>query len=430
MATDSLDDNYVISIRRAVRENPKLNAKFFAERDGRSVHTISKAILGVTHKRLNHIEAPFVKPSRKISIKTIVDLRQRINKGEKVNLLAEAEKIGCSENAVRKAIIGHNSKEADVIVPPVTLTGNCKKGAKEKARVLFSEGKNYNEIVDILKVAKSSVSIWCSDLRKARDEKRLAEKTEEERKRAEDKILEKQRKRSEAEIKRKETVAERKARRGQPCYANREMTMEDVAEMRRDVRRNQCRNVSFYADKFGVSETSISMAQRGVTFKDADALEPPVLEKFTKESAYAKLTKERDERAQEALTLFRSDPVKWSYAALAEYLTQKYGVALRPCIVKRLMVVRDPSIAALEPPKVAKPKVARAPKIERERRVRASGTKKKKVVQKPTLVIHKHECVWCGEEFESSSATLEFCTQDCRESSEAYYLGQEVLEDA
>lgn len=93
----------------------------------------------------------------------VIDLRNKLREEGKLDARYWANYYGVEKGYVNRAIRGRTFKHLDTICPPI-IQDVSRPEAREEARRLYLEGKTYNQIVEILGVAKSSLSVWCRDI--------------------------------------------------------------------------------------------------------------------------------------------------------------------------------------------------------------------------------------------------------------------------
>lgn len=321
-----LTDTIVLDLRRTARDNPKFNRNACAKLYGINLSTLTKALTGISYKHLNDQEPPVVK---------IV-------------------------------------KKAD---------------EQETARQLYKDGKNYNEIARLLNVAKSSISYWCRDLAEA---KRAAKGGVRVRvpKGQENPVPIKPR--SQYPSFRPPVPKEKvkKVRR-----SKRFLTNEDVIAMRKEVKEQGYKDVTSFVSRYGVSASTISLAISGKHFSDLNEIEAPVVGRLPRRHRWGehrdRRCQERDVLIQEAIRLRREDPIKWTYAALAKWMSEKTGKTYHSPHISRPMLNRDPSLRELEKLEPPKPRRKQAPRKQSVPRKRKTATVqhvlKARVVPSPVM---------------------------------------------
>lgn len=224
-----------------------------------------------------------------------------------------------------------------------------------KARKLFEENNSVVAIAEKLGVSDKCVYKWCSDLVKH-------------------KLLLKQNKIKEAnelkeKTKRKSVFGIRSTRR--------ELTDDQVIEMRRDIRQTGVKNFNKFSQKFGVSITTISCAVRGKTYKQVNHIEPPI-DGTQYANNYSRSENPRfklsDDLKNQVIEKRKADPYTRSYKKLADFLQEQTGKKYKSTHIAKLLFNHDPSLKELEkfdapkPVKIReqKPKTPRPPKVKKE----------------------------------------------------------------
>jgi hypothetical protein len=259
------------------------------------------------------------------------------------------------------------------------MTAKISPDAINKLREQYLAGRSYNQLCKDTGLCKATISRYCRDLVKHPEP------------RPEPVI---------AKVSHPKTVVVRKA----PDLRNKNhiLTAKDVIEIRKQVRETGRKNLSGFATQFKVAVATISHAISGVTFKDVNAIEPPIgympLPKKTKRSTSVA----PEHLVKEALELRRSDPLTWTYGNLARWLNERTGRKYGAGPVAQLLLRRDPSLKALEeirPPVAPKP----APKPRPQRAVTRAFK------MPPAPVYHSNTCVICENSFKSLDKDAELC---------------------
>lgn len=399
----------VVRIRKEIRQTGELNFTKYATELKVGETTIARAVRGESHPDANDQEPPVTRQERGFNLAMtptqVIELRRSIRENNKLTFTHYAKKYGVSQRTISLAARGGRYQHVDAIEPPVSVALYealiTRKEERVKARALVQEGYSYNQIVKELKVAKSSVSLWCRDLRALKvpstpptPPKRDLTKTP------------------------KDAVIVVKPKKMRTRNGAQILTDEMVLELRKAIREDGHMRLNLYAAKYGVQYFTISAAARGKTFKHLDTLEPPItirLPFVRKEGVRRQIVTE--DLAKEIIALRRADPKTWSYTTLAKWVSEKTGKHYRGNNVSRIILHRHPELKALEihdiKPTPA-PKPPKEPKPAREPRVRASDRPKvKRVRVKPVVekVVHTHECAVCEETFTNHLLISEVCSK-------------------
>lgn len=297
----SLNDSIVLDLRRIARDNPKFDRQASAKLHGVTLSMLTNALTGKTFKHLNGQEPPVIK------------------------------------------II----KKAD---------------DQEKARQLYMDGKNYNEIVQLLGVAKSSVSYWCRDLAESRRAEKGGVRVRVPRGQ-ENPVPPKPRSQYPSSLARDTEKRVKKVKKVRK--PGKSLTDEEVIAIRKAVKAQGYGDLKSFAQRYGVSLSSISHAISGKNFSHLNEIEAPVVEKLARKHRWGKFrdkrTQENESMIQEAIRLRREDPVKWTYAALAKWASERTGRTYHSPHISRPMLTRDPTLRELEKLEPPKPRRQQAP---------------------------------------------------------------------
>jgi len=319
---------------------------------------------------------------------------------------------------------------------------------KEKARKLYLEGKSYRKIKIELGVSKSSISLWCRDLVEEKlksgdpegslrgfDSLKLRDRqiskppfddyyvtfqhqgTDREVARLrhiktgdirfialpryvmsvhlnreldhEEKVFRKKGLSCEIEnlyIKVKHGKAVTHT--GKKVYIRRGiLTDKDVIHLRAEAHRTGYMHLREYGKKYGVCHATISMAIRGVTFVYLNDEYPPVRFSDLKDVRPPTKAEQREALIQEMIQMRLSDPVKWNYDALRDWMKEKSGKNYRSTHIIQVLRHRSPEIIELDKLHPTKSKI-----------------KKPKVKKK-----YKVECAICEDVFETHNRHAELC---------------------
>lgn len=162
---DRLTDDAVLLMRKVCRKDPTKSSRTFSLETGISENTLSKAIRGETYKHLNPIEPPFSKSHFKVSDQDVIAMRSMAKTSTHAEVHGKFSHLGICIHTTEKIIRGVVYKHLNDKAPPV-LKDIRKTELKQKARELCASGIAYNKIASTLGVAKSSVSLWCKDIKR------------------------------------------------------------------------------------------------------------------------------------------------------------------------------------------------------------------------------------------------------------------------
>jgi transposase len=317
-----LDDRLVTDMRKAARANPEHGAMFQAKTTGLSIHTIRKALSGVTFKHLNDNEPPVIRVLEKLTDEQVLIVRRIAAEGP-VDYEHHAKAFGVAINTLENAVRGRTYRHLNDQVAP-TVTSSKSDADRFLVRKLYQEKLSLSEIAKQAGVAKSTVVLWCSDLTGERASPHK-----------------KKRGRPKAAVLPKEP--------GRKSNGSQVLTDEQVLKLRRDVRREKVRALHKRSIEYNASATSIAQALRGVSFKHLNAIEPPVLERLRPDMPFSARLIPDESLMAEMISMRRGDPQTWSYAALAKWISEKTELLYKASHVSRVLIKRDPSLKDLEP---------------------------------------------------------------------------------
>jgi uncharacterized protein YerC/DNA-binding CsgD family transcriptional regulator len=281
---------------------------------------------------------------------------------------------------------------------------------RKHVRSLYRDEKmTYNQIHDKTGFSKSTISLWCRDLRpKTHHQKRTKVVDDAVRDQARALYLQPElltindiaaklkvgpKKVStyckDLVVKRQLSLkGKRKSGLPKKEHANQRLTDKQVIKMRKVVHRVGKKMYSRWAEKFGVSVSTLSMAARGITFKHVNHIVAPV-HRDEAIAVRASPDQYKNQRTDEtlvakAIVMFSEDPVKWDFDALAKWMEEQTGRQYRANHITLLFSKRDPSLiklaeaAKLPPePKIIVKKVKPKPKplTEEQRKANAERTR-------------------------------------------------------
>lgn len=370
----------------------------------------------------------------KLNDRTVMAMRRMAAYFGRFPVKKYACKFNMSEQSVSRALTGKQYSHLNNIVKPYVQRMSCPE-TREKARAMCLAGIAYSVIAKELSISKSTVSLYCRDIERpnrvahnritSEEQLRRAEQRQKE---AEARALEREQMRQKRLIEDNEAkLARKNARRGRM----RLLKVEDVIFHRADIVLTQRAEFATRAKECGVSLGAFVPAIYGDTFSELNEKYPPVPKgMFKRKSERIRLDPLPLEFTNELLSMRRSDPVTWTYQALANFTNEKTGRNYRGGPISVMLINLDPTLRELDAKykHVPVPRNKKSPPAQRERRVRASVPRKKKIAEIVPVKTFMVECVVCEKDFETSNLKLEVCSHDCGAVLRKY--NQEHPEDA
>lgn len=158
-------------------------------------------------------------------------------------------------------------------------------------------------------------------------------------------------------------------------------------KIRQSVREGTYGSLKALGEKYGVKGNTIIAVIRGRTFREVNDIEPPITKELVNPRRVRQVTSPDDEYLDKLIAMRRTNPKKWTFKALAEFMKEDSEFRMSKFRLSELMVQRDPTLSKRRPK-------SEVPYVRRYNRV----------------------CVMCEEPFKSKTRTTEVCfNQECRD---------------
>lgn len=351
-------DEQVKIMRTEARQKGYSDFDHYANRFGKSVSYVTKAMRGETFRHLNTIVPPFIMNVKKVEERE--KARQMYKEGKSYSIIA-------GELGVSKASLSLWLRDM-APTPRPSPKRKIDEALPEKARELYRNGNTLREICQILGVHDRRVSQWCESLKEEMRAKRAA--------------------------KPRPPIKPRKTR-------NQILSDDDVIAIRKEVKTSGKKDWKVYADRHNCSITIVSMAARGISFKHINHIEAPIIadQIQTARTKTSTVIKPRPDETlvAEALKMRRSDPNEWTYGKLAAWMGEKTGRKYQAGHIAILLVNRDPSIKLLRPatpPRVPRAKSGPKPMTPEQIKARAKAALERREALKKMIAAEDAREAW------------------------------------
>jgi len=164
------------------------------------------------------------------------------------------------------------------------------------------------------------------------------------------------------------------------------LTPEQAIEIRCRVRKVTYGSLDQLGKEFGVHGQTVMAVIRGRSFKHINRIEPPIDFALVNPNRVKRESSPTDKYLDKLIKMRKSNPKKWTFKALAEFMQKDSSFKLSKFNLSEVMVKRDSSLSKKRPKSPPKPK------------------------------MYNRECAYCEKPFQSKTRTTEVCfDEECRQ---------------